>query len=71
MNIWYAVNRSRQGRVFLTKPKKNVLEGVWEGNTVGWLNMVISHLVTSDELILPNMSFNDSPVKIKISVNYG
>lgn len=68
--IWYAVSKRGQGRVFTTCPIRNEHFGVWEGESVGCITMTFM-MMESDGFEVPDLKFNDDPVKLKLSLEYG
>lgn len=69
LTFYFAVNRNEQGRIFEKKPKRDVKKGVWVGPFHGKLTITISYLVGLG-FELPDISWQDSPVKLKLIMNY-
>ena len=70
IEIYYAVNRSGQGRVFTSVPVKNDAIGVYSGDSAGNLTMFVMMMV-SRGFKLPAITYDDEPVKLKISITNG
>lgn len=66
MNIWYAVNRSGQGNIFLERPRRR--NGVWIGYSEGFMCMLICSMIEKTEFKLPELTYNNEPVKFNIKI---
>lgn len=69
-DIWYAVSKRGQGRVFTTKPERNDHWGIWEGESVGFISMLVMEM-EADGFELPMLKWSDDPVKLTITLGYG
>ena len=70
IRLWYCINKSGQGKVFVTKPERDEHRRVWIGDInvavlrfVDWLEVDCGHP-------LPDITWNDEPVLIDININY-
>ena len=67
IELYFAVSRSGQGRVFTTKPVRMEELGVWDGKAVGYLSMFMI-MAEYNGFKLPDISWDDEPRKIIITV---
>jgi len=69
-DIWYAVSKRGQGRVFTTEPVRNDHWGIWEGEHVGFISMLVMEM-EADGFEMPMLKWGDDPVKLTITLGYG
>ena len=68
--IYYAVNGRGQGRVFTTKPERNIHWKLWEGEEVGFISMLVMDM-EAEGFELPSITFKDEPVELKLTLEHG
>ena len=68
ISIFYCVNKSGQGCVFTTYPTRDEKRLVWLGRAVLSVTRFIDYLETGLGYKLPDISWNDDPVKIDINI---
>ena len=68
--LFYAVSRKGQGRVFTECPKRDERLGVWVGESAGCISMTVM-IFESDGYVLPRISWDDEPIGMKMSLEYG
>jgi hypothetical protein len=68
-DIFYAVSRKGQGRIFTTMPKREERLGVWVGESVGCISMLVM-MMASEGFQMPRLTWDDNPVKLTIELNY-
>lgn len=67
--IWYAVSVKGQGRIFTTKPERDSHWKLWLGESVSCISMTVM-LLESEELIqFPEMTFDDEPLELELSLS--
>lgn len=66
--IYYAVNKSGQGCVFMDCPVREEHFGVWMGEHIGAVSSFFMFL-ESEGFTLPRMSWADEPHKITLSIS--
>lgn len=69
LNIWYAVNKGGQGRVFLGRPKRDEKSGLWLGETTGDINLIIYRLWAMHGGA-PALSWEDEPLELQLTLGY-
>ena len=69
--LYYAVSSRGQGVVFTQKPERVDKIGVWAGKIEGCYCSVVGDLEAEGLLRLPNLSYSDEPVELKLTVSYG
>jgi hypothetical protein len=69
MKIWYAVSGRGQGNVYTSCPVRNEHFKIWEGHIEGCISSVVCLLSVNGELELPNLSWDNNPVELELSVN--
>ena len=69
-DIYYAVSRKGQGRIFTERPIRDVKLGVWVGESAGYISMTVILMQTSG-FKLPELTWEDAPVRLELSLNYG
>lgn len=70
ISLWYCVNKSGQGKVFVTKPVRNEYRRVWVGETNICVIRFVDWLETECGCSLPDISWDDEPVNIDIDIKY-
>lgn len=69
LEIFYAVNKSGQGCVFKEEPSRDTVLEVWVGQYNGSITMVVARM-ESLGFVLPRITWEDEPVKLKLSLAY-
>lgn len=67
--LFYAVNRSGQGCIFMEEPRRDTVFERWVGEYHPCVNLTIE-LMEMLGFVLPKLSWPDEPVKIKLTLNY-
>ena len=65
--VYYAVSKKGQGRVFTTFPERDSHWGIWLGESIGCISTLFM-LFEADGLEVPNINFNDEPRKYTITI---
>ena len=68
VQIWFAINKNGDVRMFLDCPKKNVERGIWESK-----NPYVNSLLYKDILQITKqakMNFENEPECLEIQINY-
>ncbi len=68
--LYYAVNKSGQGRIFEEKPNRNTIYEVWVGQYSGSVTMIVARMEALG-FVLPKITWADEPVKLNLSLDYG
>ena len=66
--VYIAASKTGQIRVFTSFPERNESFGVWVGESVGCVSMMVM-LMESDGFELPELKWSDEPVEMEISIN--
>lgn len=69
--LWYAMSKRGQGLLFTSKPKRMDNIGTWNGNMAGCYSSVVFDMEYLGLLKLPVLTFEDEPIKLTLTVNYG
>lgn len=69
LEIFYAVNKSGQGCFFEEKPNRDTILEVWVGQYNGSITMVVARM-ESLGFVLPKITWEDEPVKLKLALAY-
>ena len=69
MTLYYAVNRSGQGCIFVGKPTRNEILGVWKGQIVGYVTMTIARMESSGSR-LPDIGWLDNPIRLTLTLTH-
>ena len=69
MELWYAVNKSGQGRVFTVRPERNEYFGVWVGTSLTSVSSLVMQLEW-EGFTLPSIKWSDDPVRMTLSLGY-
>ena len=69
--LYYAVSRRGQGVVFSDKPERVEKIGIWSGTIEGIYNSVVADMEAEGFLELPNLSYKDEPVELKLTISDG
>mgnify|MGYP007069944224 CR=1 FL=1 len=69
LEIFYAVNKSGQGVIFEDEPSRDTMLEVWCGQYNGSVTMVVARM-ESLGFVLPKITWEDEPVKLKLSLAY-
>ena len=67
--MWYAVNGSGQGVVFVDMPERDAHNKVWAGNIFGLYCRLVMELESEGLLSLPVLKWSDEPVKLELNIN--
>lgn len=67
--LWFAVNKSGQGSVFVERPERDEHFCVWTGTIVGCISSVLS-LLESEGLKLPSLKWKDEPARLMLRIDY-
>lgn len=67
MDIWFAVNKHGQGRVFTSKPERDGHFGIWVGDTIGFVSSMVMWF-EAEGFRIENMTWQDEPKKLTISI---
>ena len=70
LEIYYAVHKSGQGCVFVATPTRDNTRQVWTGQYDGHVTSVVARM-ESLGFVLPRITWEDEPVKLKLSLAYG
>lgn len=65
--VYYAVSKKGQGRVFTTIPERDLHWGLWLGENIGCISTLFM-LFEADGMALPDIKFNDEPRKFRITI---
>lgn len=65
--VYIAASKTGQIRVFTSFPERNESFGVWVGESVGCVSMMVM-LMESDGFELPELKWSDEPVEMEISI---
>lgn len=68
--LFYAVNKSGQGKVFTSFPERDGHRNIWVGDMNVAVLCFVDCLETAYGFDLPDISWNDEPVRIKIKFGY-
>ena len=68
--LWYAVSRKGQGRVFTGCPKRDERLGVWVGDSAGCISLTVM-VFEGDGFVLPRITWDDEPMEMKLKLEYG
>lgn len=67
--LWYAVNRSGQGMVFMSKPEWDDRLGIWVGRQSGCVSAFFSELEYEGFFAPPLQKCSDPPTRIILSLD--
>ena len=71
-SLWYAVNGSGQGVVFTSCPTRDEHFKIWCGDMMGMYSSLVCQFEAEDLITLPvGMKWNDEPVELRLSLEYG
>ena len=68
MDLYYAVNGSGQGVVYVGRPVRNDHFKCWQGRIVSCINMTVSFF-EANGFDLPPIKWSDEPVKLSLILN--
>jgi len=68
--VYIAASKTGQIRVFTSFPERNESFGVWVGESVGCISMLVM-MMEADGMELPDLKWSDEPVELKLSLSYG
>lgn len=69
IEAFYAVDESGQGKIFAEEPYRNSIYGVWQGKSAVSISSILWRL-ESLGFILPKITWEDKPIKLKLSLTY-
>lgn len=69
-SLFYAVNRSGQGCIFMEEPRRDTVFERWVGEYLPSVSLTIDRM-TALGFVLPKISWDDEPVEIKLFLDYG
>ena len=69
LTIYYAVNKSGQVVVFVSRPERNEHRNIWVGDMNAAVTRFIDCLETAFGYELPSISWKDEPVELKLSIS--
>ena len=70
LTLYYAVNKNGQGVIFFDLPFRDVQRGKWIG-LVSFSLMAIFYRMENFGFALPDKTWEDEPVELKLSLSYG
>ena len=70
ITLYYAVGTGGQGRIFAEMPSRDTDRNVWVGNSDGFLVMVVARMEALG-FVLPKISWQDAPVELTLTLDYG
>ena len=68
--LYYAVNRSGQGCIFMEEPRRDTVYERWVGEYHPSVTLTIDRM-TALGFVLPKLSWSDDPEKIKLTLENG
>lgn len=68
--LYYAVNKSGQGKVFTSFPERDGHRNIWVGDILVSVLCFVDTLETVYGFSLPDISWDDEPVMMKITFGY-
>ena len=69
ITLYYAVAESGQGFIFIGEPWRDCAVNTWRGELDGNVIMVVSRFEALG-FVLPRITWEDEPVKLKLSLAY-
>ena len=69
--LWYAVSKRGHGMVYTTKPDRHEFLGVLRCNIEGCYCSVVADMEASGFLRLPQLTWNDEPVELNLTITHG
>lgn len=70
ISLFYAVNRSGQGCIFMEEPSRDTVYERWIGEYHPSVTLTVDRM-TALGFTLPKISWEDEPVEIKLTLDYG
>lgn len=67
--LYYAVNRSGQGCIFMEEPKRDTVFERWVGEYHPCVTLTID-LMAMLGFVLPKLSWPDEPVRLKLTLEH-
>ena len=67
IELYYAVNATGQGMVYIGRPYRDDHFKCWLGHIVGCISMVVS-LFEADGFELPPLKWSDEPIKLNLTL---
>ena len=68
--LYYAVSRRGQGCIYTEPPVRNENFGVYQGRIEGCYSSLVADF-EAEGFALPDISWKDEPVKLRLSIEYG
>ena len=69
MELWYAVSKSGQGRIFTSRPERNEHFGIWTGEHIGFVSSLFMWF-EAEGLVPPELRWGDDPVKMTLTLGF-
>lgn len=69
IDLYYAVSKQGQGRIFTSLPIRSNSFKCWIGNSDGAISSVFM-LMESEGLEVPNLTWKDEPVKLTLELKF-
>lgn len=69
MILFYAVNRSGTGCVFVSAPERDEHFKCWKGEMLGFVNTTVSFMEAEGMIELPDLKWSDEPVRLELNVS--
>lgn len=66
--LYYAVNGSGQGVVFVSHPIRDEKRKIWLGRMVGVYSRLVMQMESEGMVTLPALKWPDAPVRLEISL---
>ena len=66
--VYYAVNGSGQGVVFVSYPVRDEKRRIWLGDMVSVYTRLLMELESEELVTLPAMKWTDGPVRVELEV---
>lgn len=70
VTLYYAVQPHGQGVIYLDRPRRSNKLGCWLGHMVGCFSSVVMEM-EADGFELPDITYQDEPVKLKLTLEHG
>ena len=66
--LWYAVNGSGQGCIFISYPERDEHRKIWVGDMMSSYTMVVCQMESEEQITLPALKWSDDPVKLELEI---
>lgn len=67
--LYYAVNGTGQGIVFISRPIRDDTKKIWLGDIVPCYMLAVTQMVSEGLFDLPLMKWSDEPVKLTLKID--